>query len=320
MKLDVDFIPGGLILLDGSNTVTAVNQTLCSWLRRSQADLVGRSAEVWMTPASRMYYLGHVLPSLRLHGRIEEVLLSFTSADGIKLPVILSATKCPQSGDGYQLLALPMQRRNLVEEQLQQARKAADQAVADKEKALQDVQALARELEHRHEELATLNAQLEELATQDALTGLANRRVYDREIAIQLALFHRVKIPFALILADIDWFKQINDRFGHDAGDKVLKEVSNRLKSGLREIDTLVRMGGEEFAFILPDTKATEAALVAERKRQEIEQLDIPYGNVTLSFGVTEVRPGDTRGELYGRADTSLYQSKSQGRNQVYIG
>lgn len=284
MELDLDFIPGGLIVLDVTNRVTAVNQTLCGWLGRSRDDVLGQSPEVWMAPASRMYYLGHVLPSLRLHGRVDEAMLSFVSADGSRLPVVVSATTCRQKSDGFQLLFIPTQRRNLAEEQLQQARKAAEQAVADKDKALREVQALARELEHRHEELASLNAQLEQLATQDALTGLDNRRVYDREVEIHLALFHRTKLPFALILADIDWFKEFNDRFGHDAGDRVLQEVSQCLRSGMRDIDTLVRMGGEEFAFILPDTTASKAGLVAERKREEIEQLNTPLwqGNPEL--------------------------------------
>jgi diguanylate cyclase (GGDEF)-like protein len=304
-------------MLDRSNTVTAVNQTLCDWLGLSKQDFLGQAPEKQMSRPSGMYYLGHVLPSLRLHGRIEEVLLSFSNVAGKDLPVMMSATSCSEPEEGFQLLVIPMQRRNLVEEQLQQARKIAEQAVADKEKALQEVQALAREIEHRHEELARLNAQLEQLATQDALTGLNNRRVYEREIEIQLALFQRSKLPFALILADIDWFKQFNDRFGHDIGDQVLKEVGQRLSAGMRDIDTLVRMGGEEFALILPNTALEDAALVAERKRGEIEKLNGRHGTVTLSLGVTAVRNGDTKSDIYGRADRSLYKAKSQGRNQV---
>ncbi|WP_339799986.1 diguanylate cyclase [uncultured Marinobacter sp.] len=320
MQLDANHLPGGYILLDNTNTVTAINQPLCDWLGRSREDLCGRSPERWMTVASRMYYLGHVLPSLRLHQHAEEVFLSFTNATGDALPVIMNAAAMPSPGSGYQLLILPMQRRNLVEEQLQQARKTADRAVAEKDRALQELQTLASQLEQRQAELAALNVQLEQLATRDALTGLCNRRVYDREIDMNLALFKRTKRPFTLALADIDWFKQFNDDFGHGAGDQVLQEISLCLRQGMRDIDTLVRMGGEEFALILPDTTAQQAALVAERKRTEIEQYKSQYGSVTLSFGITEVRAGDTRAEIYGRADQSLYQAKRQGRNQVCVG
>lgn len=320
MHLDINDLPGGYILLDESDMVTVINQPLCDWLGRPMDDLLGRPPEHWMTVASRMYYLAHVLPSLRLHGHAEEVFLTFTSASGEALPVIMNVAASPGPGGGYQLLILPMQRRNLVEEQLQKARKTAEEAVAEKEQALQQIKGLAHELEQRQSDLAMLNSQLEQLATQDALTGLHNRRIYDRKIEIHMALFQRGKLPFTLILADIDLFKQVNDRFGHDAGDQILQNVSQCLRYGLREIDTLVRMGGEEFALILPGTSADQAAAVAERKRKELEQLTTPYGAVTMSFGVAEVRAGDTKGELYGRADQSLYRAKSLGRNQVCIG
>ena len=320
MLIDVDIIPGGLIVLDTANKVTAVNQSLCDWLGREKADLQGHSLERWMTTASRMYYLGHVLPSLRLHGHAEEVFLSLTNTNGEVLPVILSASVCSPNSEGYQLLLLPMQRRNLIEEQLQQARKHAERAVAEKDRALQDMKALTCELELRHKELATLNQQLERLATQDALTGLDNRRVYDREMAVQFSLFRRAKHPFALIMGDIDYFKAINDSFGHDAGDQVLKDISQQLSLNKRELDTLVRIGGEEFALILPNTTVEQAFLVAERKRKKIEQFAGLYGTVTLSFGVAEVRSEDTERTLYDRADQALYNAKKSGRNQVCIG
>lgn len=319
MQIDVDDLPGGLILLDDSNRVTAVNKALCHWLDRSSEALVGNPPELWMTAASRMYYLGHVLPSLRLHHSAEEVFLSFSNDAGQELPVLLNASICPGRG-GYQLLILPMQRRYLVEEQLQQARKTAEQAMLEKEQALQEVQAMARELEQRHFELTSLNTRLEQLATQDALTGLDNRRVYDREIDLHLSMFHRAGFAFTLILADIDWFKQFNDHFGHDAGDLVLKSVGQCLKRDMRDIDSIVRMGGEEFAMILPGTTSDQAFVFADRKRNAIEELTTTYGAVTVSFGISQVREGDTKETLYARADKALYAAKNQGRNRVVTG
>ncbi|MEX1057205.1 MAG: diguanylate cyclase [Natronospirillum sp.] len=320
MQIDANDLPGGLILLDDANRVRSVNQPFCDWLGRTRQELTGKPPESWMTRASRMYYLGHVLPSLRLHHHAEEVLLSFSSASGHELPVVIKAARCSTLEKGYQLLILPMQRRDLIEKQLQQARKTAEQATAEKAKALQEVQSLAQELEQRHDELTLLNEQLEQLATRDSLTGLNNRRVYDREMNTHLAMFQRTKTPFALVLADIDWFKDINDRFGHDAGDQILKDVSQSLGQCMRNIDTLVRMGGEEFALILPDTSLEQAVQVAERKRSTIEQLVSPYSTVTLSFGVAAVQTGDTKGALYGRADRAMYLAKNQGRNRVCAG
>lgn len=320
MLVDANDLPGGLLLIDDSNRVTAVNASLCHWLGRTSETLVGKPPELWMTPASRIYYLGHVLPSLRLHHTAEEVFLSFSNEAGQELPVLLNASTCATENGGFQLLLMPMQRRYLVEEQLQQARKAAEQAMQEKEKALQKIQAMTKELEQRHSELMSLNTQLEQLATQDALTGLDNRRVYDREIDAHLSMFHRTGLPFVLILADIDWFKQFNDDFGHEAGDLVLKSVGQCLKEFMRDIDSIVRMGGEEFALLLPGTTSDQATVFAERKRHAVENLMTIYGTVTLSFGITEARVGDTKDSLYARADRALYAAKSQGRNRVVTG
>lgn len=320
MQIDVNQLPGGYIRLDESNQVTLVNQSICDWLGRTKNSMMGQSPESCMTTASRMYYLGHVLPSLRLHGHAEEILLTFASITGEPLPVILNAAVCNQPSKVYHLLILPMQRRNLVEEQLQTARKTAEKARVEKEQALDQIQLLAHELELRQVELTTLNTELEKMALKDSLTGLNNRRVYEREIEVQLSSHKRSHRTFALILADIDWFKKINDQFGHDAGDQVLKDVSRCLQLGMRDVDTLVRMGGEEFSLLLPSSSAKEAAVVADRKRQEIENMVTPYGSVTMSFGIAEVHVGDKKGDIYGRADKALYAAKNQGRNQVCIG
>ncbi|WP_028672332.1 GGDEF domain-containing protein [Saccharospirillum impatiens] len=320
MQFDVNQLPGGYIQLDETNTVTSVNQPMCDWLGRSMDSLIGRAPESWMTVASRMYYLGHVLPSLRLHRHAEEILLTFSSNTGEPLPVILNAAARPKADGGFLLLILPMQRRNLVEEQLQKARKTAEQATIEKEQALNEVQTLAHELELRQVELTTLNTQLEQMATQDVLTGLNNRRVYEREIEIQLASYQRTHRTFTLILTDIDWFKHINDQFGHDAGDRVLKDVSHCLQQGMRNVDILARMGGEEFSLLLPSTSAEQAILVAERKRQDIENMTTPYGTVTMSFGIADAHPGDKKGDIYGRADKAMYAAKSKGRNRVCVG
>lgn len=318
MKLDADQIPGGLILLDSDNSVIDVNRTFCDWLALSPEDFRGQPPETWMPRASRMYYLGHVLPALRLHGQVDEVLLSFCGRPGDDLPVIMNAARAEGSGAAFQLVVLPMQRRNLVEQQLQQARDLAERAVAEKDEALQRVKALADVLEARQLELAALNEQLERLATQDPLTGLGNRRVFDREIDASLSLFRRSGMTFSLILADADHFKQVNDQHGHDAGDQILCQLGRCLAAGMRDIDVVVRMGGEEFALILPDTSIEQARIVAERKRQQVQALQTDCGALTMSFGLTGVRSGDDAEALYKRADRALYDAKRSGRNRVH--
>ncbi len=319
MSIEIDHIPGGYISLDERNKVASVNQPFCDWLGRQPEDLCGRSLDSWMTVASRMYYLGHVLPALRYHRHAEEIFLSFTNPEGKELPVIMNAAACEQPAGGYHFITIPMQRRHLVEEQLQQARKLAEEASNAKDQALKELRGLSIELERRQHAMELLNAELEQMATQDALTGLANRRIYDRKMDYLIALFERTQQPCSLVLADIDWFKRFNDLHGHNAGDQVLRIVSQHLLAGLREIDTLVRMGGEEFAFILPDTTADQAAVFAERMRNDIEKLSNIYGSISMSFGAAQIRNLETKAELYGRADAALYRAKSDGRNRVCI-
>lgn len=157
-------------------------------------------------------------------------------------------------------------------------------------------------------------------ATIDPLTGLFNRRHF-----VSIADYEyskRDKKSLSLILTDIDYFKKINDTYGHEVGDIVLKTVSKFLTKELRECDTLSRWGGEEFLFLLPDTKLDQANEVAERIRQNIEELKIVCSdeltlNITSTFGVAEYQENETFDETLARADQALYKGKDKGRNIV---
>jgi len=170
--------------------------------------------------------------------------------------------------------------------------------------------------------LATKSEQkLNRLATTDSLTGLFNRR-HAREIALRdVALFDRGSRALSYILADIDHFKSINDRLGHQAGDTVLVAVSEALRSVTRGEDILARWGGEEFLFILPGTPRMGAAELANRVRDVVAGLEpIPgMGPITLTFGISSQRKGETFDAAILRADKALYAGKSAGRNCVML-
>jgi len=170
--------------------------------------------------------------------------------------------------------------------------------------------------------LATKSEQeLKRLATTDALTGLFNRR-YAREMALrEVALSDRGSRELSYIIADIDHFKSINDRFGHQTGDAALVTVSAALRSVTRAQDVLARWGGEEFLFILPATPRAGAVTLANRVRDKLARLDpIPgVGNVTLTFGVSSQRKKETFDAAIVRADKALYDGKQAGRNRVIV-
>lgn len=160
-----------------------------------------------------------------------------------------------------------------------------------------------------------------QMATTDPLTGLDNRSQFHARANSELARSRRHKAPVSLILADIDAFKRINDEFGHDAGDQVLKRLADLLRRTLRETDVLARWGGEEFIALLPSSDETAAAQLAERIRQAVASLPIELEGrtlqVTLSMGIAECHGIDDLQAATQRADRALYASKHGGRNRI---
>jgi diguanylate cyclase (GGDEF)-like protein len=163
-------------------------------------------------------------------------------------------------------------------------------------------------------------AQMHQMAYTDALTGLINRRGMQQRLESELERARRYNRPFALILADIDHFKKVNDTYGHSVGDQVLREVAGRLAQNLRDSDSLARWGGEEFLILAPETNLHQAHLLAQRLREAISERPISGLVITLSLGVACYRQGDSVAGLLSRADEAMYQAKANGRNQVVLG
>jgi len=162
-----------------------------------------------------------------------------------------------------------------------------------------------------------------ELALFDPLTGLNNRRFLENHLATMLDNARLRRTPLTLMILDIDHFKQVNDTYGHDCGDEVLKSFADRLRGIIRGGDLLCRLGGEEFVIVMPNVELSAAARIAERACQAIwqEPFVIDAGGraipVTTSIGVAERGPSDDTSSLYRRADRALYRAKSEGRNRV---
>jgi two-component system cell cycle response regulator len=163
-----------------------------------------------------------------------------------------------------------------------------------------------------------------EMAVTDSLTGLHNRRYLDSHLE---TLFDRAvarRRPLSVMITDLDRFKSVNDQYGHDGGDEILREFARRLRKNVRGIDLACRFGGEEFVVVMPDTDPEIAEKVAERVRAEIAQTPFQIGsagatmNITVSVGVSSLRRGaDSVENLMKRADVALYEAKTGGRNRV---
>lgn len=181
---------------------------------------------------------------------------------------------------------------------------------------------LAAAEEKLTEQAEQIEAQLAEART-DALTGLPNRRAFDDELHRRLAEWQRKTNTFCLVMIDIDHFKALNDRHGHPAGDQALRNVAGVLENTLREMDMVARVGGEEFAAILPSTNLTDGLRASERVRTAIAshwfQLETTELQLTVSLGLAAIGSGDDAVSLVKRADEALYAAKRAGRNCGYF-
>nr|WP_320134012.1 GGDEF domain-containing protein [uncultured Holophaga sp.] len=180
---------------------------------------------------------------------------------------------------------------------------------------------LNTELAHEVETRKSLEVELRVQATTDPLTGAYNRRRFSELADYELAREQRNREGLCLVALDIDHFKRVNDRHGHAAGDGTLLRFTQSVTTALRGMDTLGRLGGEEFAILLPSTLLKDALNLAERIRQAVERCPMsgPEGPffITVSLGVTQLRPGEGLEGLMSRADGCLYEAKRTGRNRV---
>jgi two-component system cell cycle response regulator len=233
---------------------------------------------------------------------------------------IVSERMCDLSHD----LQMDIGPQPTLEEVVADAQAAVLQISEEQEQATSRLEDLLRQQEEATRKLEEHNKKLLDMASKDPLTGLNNRRVFNRTLEAEFDRIKRYGEPFSLLVVDVDHFKRVNDSYGHPAGDAVLKQLSQRMKLSLRDVDEIARLGGEEFGAILPCTSSTGARVAAERLRAAVEAdpfvadgIDMPVtvsvGGVTLGSR-SDIAHAD---DLFAAADKALYEAKSKGRNQV---
>ena len=181
---------------------------------------------------------------------------------------------------------------------------------------------LSRELNKKNIALERANATITRLSRTDAMTGLPNRGYFMEVLKKNFSYSNRQQVPLSIIMADLDYFKSVNDTYGHQVGDQVLISFARLLQEESREEDLPARFGGEEFIILLPHTVLEEAVAMAERIRKKLEGREMPSTGVTVtaSLGVVQLEEGDTMDSLLKRVDEALYRAKEEGRNQVVKG
>ena len=162
------------------------------------------------------------------------------------------------------------------------------------------------------------NLLLKNLSQIDTLSGLYNRRFMNKKIEEEISKYKRYKIPFSVLLIDVDFFKKINDTYGHDKGDFVIKRISNLLKQNIRDSDICARWGGEEFLILVPNNNLDGALILANNLKELIEKNNFEIKeNVTISIGVSTFDENSSQEKLLKSADIALYKAKENGRNRT---
>lgn len=214
-------------------------------------------------------------------------------------------------------------------QQLQSALAGFKQQTAtpsDSESLAQQLQSLAnkvQEMERNEEAVKERLEQERQRALTDSLTGLPNREAYGERIHQEMLRWQRYQHPLTMAVIDIDFFKKINDNYGHQTGDKVLKIVSTAVVKRLREVDFMARFGGEEFVILLPETNAENALILLNRIREGLAKTPFRYKeqkiNITVSIGIAEFTEGDDSETAFAKADQALYNAKETGRNKCVV-
>lgn len=198
-----------------------------------------------------------------------------------------------------------------------------EQAQQVLDEQLQTLGAKIRMMEVEAEKNRTTLESHRQRALRDSLTELPNRQAYNERVATEVQRWQRYGRPLTIAIFDIDYFKNINDSYGHQAGDRVIKVIGRSIANRLREVDFFCRYGGEEFVAVLPETDSHTALGVLDKVREAIAETAFNYKDqpmiITLSVGITEFKTGDTLDTAFDRADQALYTAKSSGRNRCYL-
>ena len=318
----LDAAPVAIVLTDAAGIVRLVNRAAERLFGYARAELLGIRIEALVPDDARAAHVGMRASYLASpwSGRMGEGReVRAQRRDGSRCEVEIALTPFAADGDRYVLAAIAdVSERRRLEREVRRANETLEQRVLERTAELESV---LREREALLADLRTQGEALQRLSREDALTGLANRREFDRRLAVEISRADRQATPLAIAMLDLDRFKAINDRWGHAVGDAVLRESAALLRSQCRATDAIGRWGGEEFALALPSTDIVHAAHLCERIRDAFERHDWaklqPGLAVTVSAGVAECHPGLAGDTCVALADSQLYRAKQGGRNRV---
>ena len=285
-----DFFSGHLIV-NSNRKIIFCNDYICNLSGLLPVDLINSPISKFVTKASSIFFDSYVYPLLINESIAEEIQITWVSQDGKRIPVVVNIKLSP-NGLSYWSVYVCSNRDKLQVEWL-----------------------------NANEKLEKQSQELFRLATTDPLTGLLNRRELQTQAHKIIHQADRNSSTFALMSVDVDFFKHVNDTYGHQAGDKVLTDLANIFMTDRRVNDLVARVGGEEFVLVLPDIEEHKAFLLAEKIRKTVEESSIFNIKITISIGlvVTHKKTKVDLDVLLQLSDKALYASKESGRNRTTV-
>lgn len=277
----------GALITDKNRKIVYANAYFSEELNWQVEKLLDKSLDDLFSYSSKIFIESYLMPLLLHEKKCDEIQLALLDGKNSRIPIVVSA-KMDEQGYIYWSFFNATNRDKLYQE------------LIDTRKQL-EVQAKI----------------LRSMSSTDDLTGLMNRREINLRAPELLNQAKRYMHTIALLMIDIDHFKQINDSFGHLEGDRVLRELGLRLKAFGRVTDLIARFGGEEFIMLLPDTDASDAHLFAVRLHKLISEIEVSNTPITISIGITMSDGSQSLDELTKQADSALYKAKNTGRNRT---
>lgn len=312
--------PCGYVSITKQGMIIEMNQHLLEMLGYIQEELIHTHIESIMSITNKLLFHTYFYPFIQLNGHVEEMYLTLKDSKGHNVPVLLNAKSFIHEGiEVIDCVFMQMGKRIDYEQEIRFAKKQMEEALREKNNALIKLEQLHMEVEQKQKQLIELNAKLEKHAITDSLTGLKNRRFFLEKLREQMDLFESTNCSFSLLIVDIDFFKKVNDTWGHQVGDSVLVKIAEIMESIVEvEKDELVaRYGGEEFVLLLPQSNKKEAKEKAEKLRIAVQNAEWKISEITISIGVTTSILGDSDITIIAKADRALYISKEKGRNRM---
>lgn len=297
--------PAGLLSLSHEGYVLEVNITFLEELGYQLEELVGQHIEYLCRPAAKMIFHSYFYPSINMYGHVKELFVKLKHKSGQEIPFIMNARQFSIEDElRIDMILLPMRQRMEYEQELKQMTKQLEE--------------INHEISLKQEVLAAINSDLVFQANTDCLTGIANRKYIQETLSEHIQLYQTVGETFSLMMLDIDYFKRVNDTYGHQVGDEVLVKVASVLSDFTRSNQIVGRFGGEEFIILLPGTNPKNSLAAAGRINRIIEASNwSEVGSLTVSIGVATFASGDTDASILNKADEALYYAKNNGRNQA---